>query len=605
MGMSHSVVLGKSGGKNISLDLDTLVRTRLLIQASSGGGKSWALRRLLEQTHGKVQHIVLDPEGEFSTLREKFDYVLVGQGGDVSADWRHAELLARRLMELGASAILDLYELKPSERRHYAHVFLESFINLPKDLWHPCLVVVDEAHTLCPEKSAGESEATESVIELATRGRKRGYCAVLGTQRLSKLHKDATAELRNRLIGMTTEDIDRKRAGEELGLRDKDQILALRKLEPGDFNAFGPAISNEIIKVRIGPVETSHPDIGRRAARPSPPREKVRAILSKMADLPKEAEEEARTVEGLRQTLRQRDRDIRDLKVQLKAGVQQPLAETVRTTVERFMVTKAQIRAMERAAVALSKSAETVLKATGPVTNSVERMVRAAESSKAASLSISHSVQKAGSAPSAPSLMQSPSVPLARFDRTLDAVPLLPRPKRADRGSDRADRGADSRLGKAERAILAALAQYPQGRTIKQTAVLAGYAVGGGGFRNALGALRTKGYVSGRGGNLIVITDVGLDALGRYEPLPEPGLALVSHWLSQLGHAEGQILNVLADRYPDSLPIADVAAATTSSRGGPYDPDGGGFRNALGRLRTLELVEGRSSIKASDALMGR
>src|SRR5689334_16314253 len=29
--------------------------TRLLIQANSGGGKSWLIRRLLEQSHGKVQ----------------------------------------------------------------------------------------------------------------------------------------------------------------------------------------------------------------------------------------------------------------------------------------------------------------------------------------------------------------------------------------------------------------------------------------------------------------------------------------------------------------------------------------------------------------------
>lgn len=41
--------------------------TRLLVQANSGGGKSWALWRFLEQTHGQVQHHVIDPEGEFAT----------------------------------------------------------------------------------------------------------------------------------------------------------------------------------------------------------------------------------------------------------------------------------------------------------------------------------------------------------------------------------------------------------------------------------------------------------------------------------------------------------------------------------------------------------
>jgi DNA helicase HerA-like ATPase len=63
----------------VTCDLDRLVDTRLLVQANSGGGKSWLLRRLLEQTHGHVQHLVIDPEGEFASLREKFDYVLAAR----------------------------------------------------------------------------------------------------------------------------------------------------------------------------------------------------------------------------------------------------------------------------------------------------------------------------------------------------------------------------------------------------------------------------------------------------------------------------------------------------------------------------------------------
>src|SRR5438067_7624738 len=98
-----------------SIDLPTLLDTRLLVQANSGGGKSWALRRILEQSHGKVQHIILDSEGEFGTLREKFDYVLAGKGGDTPAEPRSAALLARKLLELKVSAIIDLYELHPQE----------------------------------------------------------------------------------------------------------------------------------------------------------------------------------------------------------------------------------------------------------------------------------------------------------------------------------------------------------------------------------------------------------------------------------------------------------------------------------------------------------
>lgn len=78
------IILGTADGKNIGFDLDLLLATRLLIQAGSGGGKSWALRRLMEQAFGKVQIICIDPEGEFSTLREKYDFVLAGKGGEAT-----------------------------------------------------------------------------------------------------------------------------------------------------------------------------------------------------------------------------------------------------------------------------------------------------------------------------------------------------------------------------------------------------------------------------------------------------------------------------------------------------------------------------------------
>ena len=80
--MTNLINLGESPGATIALDLERLIETRLLVQAMSGGGKSWAIRRLCEQSYGQVQQIVLDLEGEFPTLRERFpDYVIASKGG--------------------------------------------------------------------------------------------------------------------------------------------------------------------------------------------------------------------------------------------------------------------------------------------------------------------------------------------------------------------------------------------------------------------------------------------------------------------------------------------------------------------------------------------
>ena len=53
--MSKNVLGGWVNGGFAKLDLPRLMVTRMLLQAESGGGKSWALRKILEITSGQVQ----------------------------------------------------------------------------------------------------------------------------------------------------------------------------------------------------------------------------------------------------------------------------------------------------------------------------------------------------------------------------------------------------------------------------------------------------------------------------------------------------------------------------------------------------------------------
>ena len=300
--------------KNVAINLPKLISTRLLIQANSGGGKSWLIRRLLEQTYGKVQQIVLDLEGEFSTLREKYDYLLVGKGGEISANIQTAELLAQKLLVLNVSTIIDLSELKHHERITFVKRFLDSLINAPRELWHTCLVIVDEAHQFCPEKS--KSESTNSVIDLQTRGRKRGFCGVLATQRISKLHKDAAAECNNVLVGRTVLDIDRKRASDDLQFTTKEQSNNLKRLDDGEFFAYGPAISkDEVLKLKVGNVETTHPEPGKSILKSSRTPDNIKKLLKDVIDLPKEAEEELKTKKDFQNRIYELKKEMRSLKI--------------------------------------------------------------------------------------------------------------------------------------------------------------------------------------------------------------------------------------------------------------------------------------------------
>jgi hypothetical protein len=296
-------ILGESGGRSVHVDVQRLITTRLLVQSNSGGGKSWAVRRLLEQTHGHVQQIVLDSEGEFFTLREKFDFVLAGRGGDCQAHPRSAATLARKLLELGVSAVIDLSELPHQDSmRHVDRVtfvanFCRGMLDAPRELWHPTLVILDEAHRFCPEGEPSASAA--AVADLASAGRKRAFAVVLATQRISKLSKSAAAECNNRLVGRTGLDVDVRRAADELGFTTREERLSLRALQPGTFHVFGPAFAVTGVElVRIGKVETTHPEPGGKPPPVAPPRGKVVQLLSKLAAVPEEAEEETRSLEA-------------------------------------------------------------------------------------------------------------------------------------------------------------------------------------------------------------------------------------------------------------------------------------------------------------------
>jgi hypothetical protein len=154
--------------------------------------------------------------------------------------------------------------------------------------------------------------------------------------------------------------------------------------------------------------------------------------------------------------------------------------------------------------------------------------------------------------------------------------------------------GSTVTLSKAERRCLTALAQYPNGRTKSQVAILSGYAINGGGFNNALSSLRVKGYLEGATDRLRP-TDSGVDALGDFDPLPQ-GDDLLRHWLGQLSKAERGALETLTRVYPKSLTKDELAKAAG------YEANGGGFNNALSRLRTLELISGRGELRASEDL---
>jgi len=245
------------GGGEAKLDLEELLATRLLVQGNSGSGKSHLLRRLLEQSAPWVQQCIIDPEGDFVTLADKYGHLVV----DASRSEAELTGIAARVRQHRVSVVLSLEGLDVEQQMRCAAAFLGGLFDADRDYWYPMLVVVDEAQLFAPAIAGEVSDEARklslgAMTNLMCRGRKRGLAGVIATQRLAKLAKNVAAEASNFLMGRTFLDIDMARAADLLGM-ERRQAEMFRDLARGHFVALGPALSRRPLPMVIGAVETS------------------------------------------------------------------------------------------------------------------------------------------------------------------------------------------------------------------------------------------------------------------------------------------------------------------------------------------------------------
>lgn len=260
-GQQFAIGKAEVGGQTVALDVAKLLDGRLLIQAASGSGKSWTLRRILEQTAGMIQQVVIDPEGEFRSLAEVHGHLVVEA---VKLDIAALAIAAARVRRHRLSVLLDLSDLDRSGQMQAVGAFVGALIDAPATDWHPCLVVIDEAHLFAPfgDQSAAAPSVRKASIakisDLMSRGRKRGLCGVLATQRLARLSKSVSSEALNHLVGLNTLDLDIRRAAEMIGWDARRAFDRLPVLAPGEFVAVGPAFSQSPCGLKVGEVLTRH-----------------------------------------------------------------------------------------------------------------------------------------------------------------------------------------------------------------------------------------------------------------------------------------------------------------------------------------------------------
>jgi hypothetical protein len=551
---------------------DSVLAGNIAIVGKTGSGKSYTAKGFVERLLEQQRRIcIVDPTGVWWGLRSKPDgsgggfqvVVFGGVHADVPIAQASGPALAALIAGQNLPAIIDVSEMTMGGRVRFATGFFEALYAANKSA---LTLVLDEADLFAPQRAMPDQTVMLNRVEqIVRRGRVRGFRSWVITQRPAELHKSVLSQADTLIAMKLTAPQDRDAIGAWIeGQGDRDQgkkVLAdLPKLQKGQGWLWSPAF--EILRRQHFPVIATYdssrsPEDGEELPPVTLADVDVSAIGESLATAAAEAE--ANDPRTLR-------RQLQELEVQLRAAS--------RAAADPAAIAAAEERGFERALGQYRGSL-------GIADNYVSEAIRALENARMYLESME------GSAPPrpavrAPAAASDGYAPPARTSLRFSAVPAPSAPGAA--------------LSKAERLVLTALAQYPAGRSKTQVAILTGYASNGGGFNNALSSCRSRGFLEGPADALIILPS-GLAALGTFDPLPH-GAALLRHWLGQLSKAEKKALEALVEVYPRSLSKVQLA-----NRAG-YEPDGGGFNNALSRLRTLELIGGRGELKASEDLFG-
>jgi hypothetical protein len=545
--------------EDLRLPVDAVTQTFALL-AKRGAGKSNAAAVLAEELHAAgLPWIAVDPKGDYWGLRSSADGtgpglpvpIFGGLHGDLPLAPEAGSLIAGLVVEENLTCVLDVSEFaSKAAQTRFLTDFAERLYRLHGKHPQPRHLILEEADDYLPQRvMRDQARCVGAWTRIVTKGRQRGLGITLVSQRSAVVNKDALTQTETLIALRTTAPQDRKAILDWVDYHAvaRELVDSLPSLADGEAWVSSPHWLGVMQRIHIRRRATfdsgATPKIGQHRRPATIADIDLGSLRDRMAEVVERATQEDPAA------LRRRIADLERELARARRAQPEPRVERVEVPVldERLAAR------VEEAVAPLFEVAEGIQQARDAIGEALGRW-------------------------------QQPSpAPVARAQPARAPVPAQP----ASEGP--------ARLAKAQRAILTVLAQHPGGRTKRQLALQTGYAVKGGGFGNALGTLRSAGLIER--GEPVFATRAGLDALGgAWEPLPGGGPALLEHWVAQLGRAEGLILRALADAWPGTLTKQDVADRTG------YAADGGGFGNALGRLRSLELISGYRDLRADDAL---
>jgi uncharacterized protein len=572
---------------DVTLPMDAVTQT-FAVLGKRGSGKTNTAGVLTEQLiKAGLPVVYVDPIGVTWGLRHSRDgkspglpvIILGGEHADVPLEETGGVVIADFVIEHRQPVVLDLGLFSKGAQRRFMVDFAERLYLKNRDALH---VMLDEVDTFCPQRiEHGGERLVGAINDLVRKGRARGLGVTLISQRPALVNKDVLTQVEtliaHRMTGPQDRDAIERWIEHNADKQEftSDAVLAsLQTLDDGDAWVWSPSWLKKLVRTHINLRETFDSSATPKAgARVTTPKHAAEVDLGALRDQLAATIEKAKADDP-----RELKRRIAELERQVKiAPASQREVPALSKEQEQVLV------GLRREVVGLQDHISELETQTRYVAEDARRLVGLHEDVKEGALKTAARVEELASI--ATRLYVPPSktngAP-ARKPVTAAHHPLVV--------------GAGEPMPGGHRRILLALARYGACGKDK-LAILARYAANGGGFNNYLGALRTVGHVAG--GDVLNITEAGLLALGSFDPLPEDPEALFADWMRHpdLGRAHRAILQALKAR-EHAMTKEDLAARCDP----PYEPAGGGFNNALSRLRTLGVIEGKTDIQLAEQL---
>lgn len=240
-----------------------------------GQGKSNTVTRIVEQLHPKhIGMTIFDIEGEYFSLKSKFNVLVVGAGAskhyDLQLSQVSPEVLAETAIKDDITVVLDFSDYDDEERLTFTYNYINAVsqvCTILKNENRPTqhILVVEEVQEYAPEEgafhwgdNANQTAAAlkKSIRRIAQRGRKRGIGLIIASQRSANVDKTLLSQCEHKILHKVTLPNDVSVYERLMGSSDtKTMRERLLQMNPGDAFVY---FNDEWVPMHVQPQDTPH-----------------------------------------------------------------------------------------------------------------------------------------------------------------------------------------------------------------------------------------------------------------------------------------------------------------------------------------------------------